>query len=463
MSSGGPGAEAHDGAPGGNGRDPVSTMLDMPVALWGEVLRALRRAVDRLPRSELPATLRPYAGWTPDSLSAARPRQVIARVLAEDARLREEVGEALEDREARDAAVEADSVRLAAVHGEETAAAALIVQGRWNDLAVLAARVSDRQASRDRSAAEATRQPELSETEAARRRLSADLAAARHERDAQRRRADAAEERSRREDAARRMQAEELTRLRERVSELEGQLTDERRRRDRRVRGLQRRLEEAAARGRVDETRTARVVAELERLTEELRDALAPSPEGKPPASLAPAGEASWSDEAPRSDEVPRSVTPAAPGRPCRLPPGIGEDTPAAVKALLQTQRLETVLDGYNVTKDARGRPHVTLTDQRHWLVKVCGGVAARYGRRMTVVFDGTEERPAPPPAARGVRVVFTAGEETADERIEGIVAALAREVPVLVVSSDRAVCDAARALGANVVSSGTFLAATGA
>lgn len=457
MSGNGPEGDAADGgATDEDGPDPLSMLLDMPAALWGELLRALRRAVDRLPRSELPSALRPYAGWTPASLAAARPREVIARLLAHDPRLREEIGQAMEDRAALDAAVTSDGVRLAAEHGEETAAAALVVQGRWEDLAVLTAHAAERAASRNRTAADVSRRPDPAESAVARRRLSADLSAARDERDAQRRRAEAAEERARREDAARRAHREEIDRLRDRVTELEGQLTEERRRRDRRVRGLQRRLDAAAARSRVDETRTARVVDELERLTVELRDALAP-PAPDRPAAPAPAR------ETPRRDEVPRSVTPAVAGRPCRLPPGVGEDTPAAVHALLQVPSLETVLDGYNVTKDVRGRPQVTLGDQRQWLVKMCGGVAARYGRRMTVVFDGTEKRPAPPPGARGVRVVFTAGEETADERIDGIVAALEPDVPVLVVSSDREVHDAARALDANVVSSGTFLAATGA
>lgn len=452
MNPDGSGTAVPDGgATGGEGPDPVSMILDLPVALWGELLRALRRAVDRLPRSELPPPLRPYAGWTPEGLGTPRPRRVIARVIAENPRLREEIGAAMQDQEALAAVAQSDGVRLAAVHGEETVAAALVVHGRWGELAVLAAGAAEREAARDRAAAEAARDPDPSRAEAARRRLSADLAAARDERDAQRRRADAAEERSRRQDAARRVQQDEVERLRQRVTALESQITEERRHRDRRVRRLQRRLEEAASRGRVDETRTARVVAELERLTVELRDALAPAPAPAPAREIA------------QSDAVPRAVTAASAGRPCRLPPGVRADSPEAVQALLQVPGLEAVLDGYNVTKDGRGRPQVTLADQRHWLVKVCGGVAARYGRRVTVVFDGTEERPAPPPAARGVRVVFTAGDEIADERIDEIVGALAPDVPALVVSGDGEVCDAARAHGANVVSPGSFLAATGA
>lgn len=451
-----PGDVHDDGAAGPAGPHPASLMLDMPVTLWGELLRALRRAVDRIPRAELPGPLRPYAGWTPESLAGSRPRQVIARAIAENPRLREEIGAAMESQQALDAAG-MDGVRLADMHGDETAVAALVVQGRWDELTVLAADVAEREASRARTSAEAPRGLDPLESEAAQRRLSTDLAEARGERDAQRRRAEAAEERSRREDAARREQQAETDRLRERVAELEGQLIEERRRRDRRVARLQRRLEEAESRARVDEARAARVAADLERLTVDLREALAADRVEARPAAVQPGIENA------AGPIVPRSVTPAATGRPCRLPPGVGDDTPAAVQALLQVPGLETVLDGYNVTKDVRGRPHVTLAEQRQWLVKFSGAVAARYGRRLTVVFDGTEQQMAPPPTARGVRVVFTSGSEIADERIGAIVEGFGPEVPVLVVSSDREVRDAALAARANVVSAGTFAVGTGA
>ncbi|HVM14132.1 MAG TPA: NYN domain-containing protein [Egibacteraceae bacterium] len=454
----GPPVDVHDeGAAGAGGLHPASLMLDMPVSLWGELLRALRRAFDRVPRAELPAPLRPYAGWTPESLAAARPRKAIARAIVEDPRLREEMGAAMESQDALGAAVELDAVRLADAHGEGTAVAALVAKGRWDDLTVLAAVAAEREASRARTAADASQVRDPSHLEAARRRFSTDLAAARDERDAQRRRAEAAEERWRREDAARREDQAEIDRLRGRVAELEGKVIEERRRRDRRVAGLRRRLLEAESRLRVDDARAARVAADLERLTADLREALAPSSMEKRPVAAERVAEAAL------EHTVPRSVIAAVSGRPCRLPPGIGEDTPAAVQALLQVAGLETVLDGYNVTKDVRGRPHVSLPDQRHWLVKMGGAVAARYGRRLTVVFDGTEEQVATPPTARGVRVVFTSGDEIADERIGAIVEGLAADVPVLVVSSDREVREAAFALGANVVSSASFIVGAGA
>ncbi|HVL97939.1 MAG TPA: NYN domain-containing protein [Egibacteraceae bacterium] len=437
--------------------DPAGLLLDLPAPLWGELLRALRRAVDRLPRAQLPVALRPYAGWTPESLGAPRPRKAIARAVVSDPRLREQIGAAMEDAGALAAAADTSGTRLVEDHGEETAVAALVARARWEDLAVVAAAAAERRASQDRSAAEASGAPHLGELQEASRRLRADLNEARDERDAHRRRADAAEERARRSGAARREVEAETATLCERVAKLEAQLVEERRQRDRRVARLQRRLEEAEARARVDEARAARVVGELERLAVDLREALGPPPSAgerqgvalPPPEAAAPA--------------IPRVVAAAAAGRPCRLPPGVAGDSPAAVEALLQVPGLVVVLDGYNVTKDVRGRPRARLADQRHWLVKLAGGVAARYGRRLMVVFDGTDEHAGPPPAARGVGVLFTAGEEIADERIAEIVADLGPRAPALVVSSDREVQDAAEDLGANVATAGVFLTAVGA
>lgn len=439
-------------AGGTGGVDPAAVLLDVPAPLWGELLRALRRALDRMPRMELPGVLRPYAGWTPDALAAPHPRRAVARAIAGDARLREEIAESLDDRDALAEATWGDGPRLAEAHGVDVAVAVLSARGRWADLALLAADAVERQASRNRAVAEAAATGEDDDEGDVRRRLSASLAEARAEGAAQRRRAEAAEDRAMREDAARREDQAELARLRARVAELEREVVEERRRRDRRVGRLQRRVEEAEARARMDDARVDRVRAELDRLSEELRAALAtPSPpsaaDGAAPAE-------------PERATVPRTVTAAAPGRPCVLPAGVRDDSPMAVRALLQVPGLETVVDGYNVTRHPRGRPHASLADQRQWLVKLAGAVTARFRARVTVVFDGTEERPGPPPAARGVRVVFTSGEEIADERITDIVRGLSPDVPVLVVSSDRELGAAAAARGANVVSAATFLAA---
>jgi predicted RNA-binding protein with PIN domain len=159
---------------------------------------------------------------------------------------------------------------------------------------------------------------------------------------------------------------------------------------------------------------------------------------------------------------VPRRVAAAEAGRPCRLPPGLGPSDPLAVASLLQVPGLEVVVDGYNVTRDDCGLAHGTLMEQRLWLVRLAGAVAARHRRRMTVVFDGTDLVPGAMPSTRGVLVAFSSGDETADDRIVALVDDLADDVPVLVVSSDRAVQRDCEARGANVAPSRSFLAAAG-
>ena len=120
------------------------------------------------------------------------------------------------------------------------------------------------------------------------------------------------------------------------------------------------------------------------------------------------------------------------------------------------------ILDGYNVTKDIRGVPTAELADQRAWLVRIAAGVASGRGVRVTVVFDGEGERTTAASAARVVRCMFTADEETADDRIVALVGELPPDAPVLVVTSDREVRERVEDLGANVVASGVFLQAVG-
>jgi predicted RNA-binding protein with PIN domain len=172
--------------------------------------------------------------------------------------------------------------------------------------------------------------------------------------------------------------------------------------------------------------------------------------EGDPGAAVSPA-------------VVPRGVAPAVPGRPCLLPSGIVSESSAAVEALLQVDELELLLDGYNLTKDLRGRPSAPLPEQRVWLLRAVAAVAATRPVRPTIVFDGQGGTVAGSPSARGVRTVFTHQDELADDRIKDYVAAMADSVPVLVVTSDREVRDSVGELGANVVSSGMFLKAIGA
>jgi predicted RNA-binding protein with PIN domain len=449
----------------GSGR-PVragQVLADLPLPLWGELVRASRRAFDRLERGEVPVKLRPFVGWKPEMLTREHPRTAIAEALAGDGRFREVVGEAIEPAAALEAGRDHDSRWLVATYGEEVAATALAALGRWQDLESLAARVGERLAARQRAAAEEAERRQVEEAAGSAQRLQGELTAARRERDEQRSRAEAAEQRlstleeQRDEATARARDAdEEQARLRR-------ELEDVRRQAHQRQSRLQRRRQEAEQAAKVDRDRAGRVADELEEKAEELRAALSPEESrGGAGVDQAAGGEAGTGG----SDAVsPRGLTDrglteppvAEPGRPCGLPPGVGSDTPAAVEALLRIPGLAVFVDGYNVTKDVRGRPGEKLADQRGWLVALAGALVARYRSKVTVVFDGTDQQLARPPAQKGVVVEFSEGDEIADERIAELVEA-SPETPALVVSSDREVAAAGRAQGANTASSGTFL-----
>lgn len=124
----------------------------------------------------------------------------------------------------------------------------------------------------------------------------------------------------------------------------------------------------------------------------------------------------------------------AVPGRPSRLPEGVAPGTTEAADLLLADGR-RLLIDGYNVTQQHRGQ--VGLQHQRGWLLRVVEAFAARRQLRATVVFDGDAAASSPGPPMRHTRVVFTA-DESADDRIVSMVAGLAQDDPVTVVTDDR-------------------------
>ncbi|MGN6088475.1 MAG: NYN domain-containing protein [Actinomycetales bacterium] len=126
-------------------------------------------------------------------------------------------------------------------------------------------------------------------------------------------------------------------------------------------------------------------------------------------------------------------------------------DDPRLLDALLGLPQVHLVVDGYNVTKTGFGS--LSLEDQRHRLVTGLGGIAAQTGAEVTVCFDGAAlDGRVPVPGARGVRVLFSAAGETADELIRRLVRAEPPGRPVVVVSSDREVIDGVKASGARPV-----------
>jgi predicted RNA-binding protein with PIN domain len=141
-----------------------------------------------------------------------------------------------------------------------------------------------------------------------------------------------------------------------------------------------------------------------------------------------------------------------------RVPPGMVEDDPDALDAMLRTPRAVLVVDGYNVSMLAWG--DAPPAEQRDRLLTAIGELQLRTRAQVVLVFDGAEVGPVRPPRRPGLRVVFSAEGEEADAVVVREAEALPPEVPVVVASSDGWVADHARKAGARVVSSETLLRA---
>jgi predicted RNA-binding protein with PIN domain len=133
---------------------------------------------------------------------------------------------------------------------------------------------------------------------------------------------------------------------------------------------------------------------------------------------------------------------------------------PALVDAVLAAPGLHLLVDGYNVTKS--GYPDSTLEAQRNRLLAGLGALAARHPEtEFTCVFDGTAAttRPTAVPVPRGVRVLFSAVGELADELLIRLVHAEPPGRPLVVVTNDREIITGAAAAGARPVPSEALLA----
>lgn len=141
-----------------------------------------------------------------------------------------------------------------------------------------------------------------------------------------------------------------------------------------------------------------------------------------------------------------------------RVPPGMVEDDPDALDAMLRTPRAVLVVDGYNVSMLAWG--DVPPAQQRDRLLNAVSELQLRTRARIVLVFDGADVGSVLPPRRPGVRVVFSPEGEEADVVVVRQAADLPVEVPVVVASSDAWVGRQARETGARVVSSATLLRA---
>ena len=135
---------------------------------------------------------------------------------------------------------------------------------------------------------------------------------------------------------------------------------------------------------------------------------------------------------------------------------GLPDDDPGLLEHLLTVPRVHVLVDGYNVTKTGYG--NLPLADQRNRLLASLEGLASRTKAEITCVFDGADVGTPPVTPSRRVRLLFSAPGETADELIVRLVRAEPPGRPIAVVTSDKEIVQAVRAVGARAVPSLIFL-----
>jgi predicted RNA-binding protein with PIN domain len=382
--------------------------------------------VGRLPPDELPASVRPFARFTPTKRARLGATQLAAALDADDA-FRARVADAVADALPQLAAAVRDGESTTASDPVDTAVVAYLVRpADWQrivadaneryaaeradskasaaEVAQLRARIDElkgrlraevAQGKAAVASAAGAAESELAELRKQLRVRTGELRAVERARDdAQAAAADA----TRRAEAAESAREAETRRLRSRISELE-------------------RAAESARRGvrserDMDDARLWLLVDTVTEAAAGIRRELSlPAPTTRP------------------ADTVNSAETP--------VQRRVVSD-PAALDTLLAMPNTHLIVDGYNVTKAGYGE--LPLADQRTRLIGALAAVASRSGAEITVAFDGGQRPPAMPPTPRSVRVLFSAPDEIADDLIRRLVAAEPSGRPLLVVSSDKQV-----------------------
>ena len=131
-------------------------------------------------------------------------------------------------------------------------------------------------------------------------------------------------------------------------------------------------------------------------------------------------------------------------------------DDPTAIEAMIRTPGLAVIVDGYNVSMLAW--PEASAAEQRDRLCDALAEFQLRFRCEVTVVFDGAEVPGVRPLRRWGLRIVFSAAGQEADEVVVGEVMFRPAEVPVIVVSSDREVRAKAESEGATTLGADALL-----
>ena len=426
-----------------------SEQLDRPLpeGVRRRVVGIAADALGAIAPGDLPASLRPYAKFTP-ARRAKYAATALAAALDTEPAFRVRIAERLRlGQPDLVKALEGGTVPAAADPMDVAAAAYLLRQPGWSRLVAEAGDEVER-ADAEGAAAEAARvveklQAELAEVRGAARadleRQRADAEGVRREAESLRKRVRSLESDTRRAQAeARKLQAE--------LDGARAAAAAERSTADGEVRRLKHRiteLETAAEAGR----RSVREVRSVEDMRLRLLlDTVLQSAQGLqrelalPVAQLRPA-------------DLVEAVEPSSANPHDVARRGLAEDDPALLDQLLAIPQVHLVVDGYNVTKT--GYPALPLEQQRMRLLGGLAMLAQRTQAEVTCVFDGQDlDVPVIMAPPRGVRVRFSRTGETADELIRRLVRAEPQGRPVVVVSTDREVADGVRKAGARPVAS---------
>jgi predicted RNA-binding protein with PIN domain len=444
---------------------PGSTneQLPLPESLLAPLLDAAATAIPGY-GDDLPAVLRPLAGFDPRRLRSGPARQQLHRALGVDEAFRERVAERFLERTEAAGVLESWTVagalrrvELAAQQSDLPLLASVLYAARpdgWAFGVGLAYAAFDRQrVEKERDDDARAREMQHATTDEARRRAETarDVAEAsverletqlRDERRARREREmradrsveDAAQ---RRQDAEARVAAadEEVAAAKERFAR-EGERARQAEQRLREVRREQKAVGTRPAEPGLDPD-DVRAIAEAAREAKQLASRLVGLTTKR------------------RGAAAPATKPPSARTKvPC--PPGLAADTPAALDTMLRTRGVRLVVDGYNVSM--AGWHDDPVATQRDRLLGALERLHLRLRADVIVVFDGADVEGVRPPRRTGVRTVFSSNGEKADPVVVREVEQLPTATPAIVASSDGWVREHAEAAGATVVSAASLL-----